>query len=57
MIASNRRTARIFKKRSQPNFSAESLQINWNWLYLKSPLIFGSILGIGMMLFILWLIF
>ncbi len=29
-------------------------QINWDWLFLKGQLIFGSILLLGMICFILW---
>lgn len=57
MISSTERNSGILKKRNQHDFSAEGLKINWNWLYLKSPLIFGSILGIGTMLFIFWFMF
>lgn len=29
-------------------------QINWDWLFLKAQLIFGSILLVGMVCFVLW---
>ena len=45
------------KKTHLTFFSDEGFRINWNWLYLKSPFIFGSLLGMGVILFILWLIF
>ena len=29
-------------------------QINWDWLFLKAQLVFGGILLVGIILFILW---
>ena len=57
MMSYRHKAFRIFRKRGLFFISAEDLQINWNWLYTRSPYIFGGILSLGLVSFILWLAF
>lgn len=57
MISFFSKTTRTIRKPRVLLIQAEGLKINWNWLYFRSPFIFGTILGLGTILFILWLIF
>ncbi len=40
--------------RSREIIEAYISQINWDWLFLKGQMIFGGILGIGILVFLLW---
>lgn len=35
-------------------FKSYVSQINWDWLFLKGQLVFGSIFIIGFIIFLLW---
>ncbi len=41
--------------RSREIIEAYMTQINWDWLFLKGQMIFGGILSIGILVFLLWL--